>query len=401
MATIASLLIDMGANVARLQQDMDRASRVISSWESRTQRTLSGVKTAFAGLGVAIGAGAFVNSIKSIVNEADELNKLSQKVGVAVDSLSSLKYAADLSDVSAEGLTKGLKALSTNMFEASTGGKEALAMFSGLNIEFESAPGKLRATDAVLLDVADRFSKMEDGAAKSAIAVKLFGREGLTLIPFLNQGRQGIAQLRQEAERLGIVMSAEMAASAEKFNDNMKAVSSSAKGLGITLANAALPKLNDIAQAMKAAAEEGGFFMAVLVGIGGAMDALFSRSDQAKLAAVQKRLQGLREEWGNIRNAPPGFRGGMDKRLDRVQAELIAALKEEEEIQARIAAQRRGTPKTDPKVQPDASGFKIDSAAEAKKKKEAEQRAFLARQQVEGALEWARVMSEANALRNL
>ncbi len=257
MATIAALLIDLGANVARLQKDMDQANRVISGWEKSTKSAVSTVKTAFAGLGVSIGAGAFVAGIKSAIDQADEFNKLSQKVGIATEALSELAYAAELSDVSREGLTKGLKSLSTNMYEAAQGGKEAASMFKGLGVEFESAPGKLRASDEVLGDLAERFSRMEDGAAKSALAVKLFGKEGLTMIPFLNQGKAGLQQLREEAQRLGIVMSAEMAASAERFNDNLRAVTASAEGLKIQMANQMLPGLNNIAKAMKLAAEGG------------------------------------------------------------------------------------------------------------------------------------------------
>ncbi len=349
MATIASLLIELGANVARLQKDMDQAGRVVAGWERSTKRAVGTVQTAFAGLGVAIGAGAFVAGIKSAIDQADELNKLSQKVGIATEALSELAYAADLSDISREGLTKGLKTLSTNMFEAAQGSKEALASFKGLGVEFQSAPGKLRATDEVLIDLADRFSKMPDGAAKAALAVKMFGKEGLNMIPFLNQGRAGIQQLREEAQRLGIVMSSDMAASAERFNDNMRAVKASADGMKISMANSMMPGLTNIAKAMKLAAEEGGFLTAVLVGIGGVMSELFTKSDEAQLRGVQKRLEDLRTEWTNIRNSPPGFRGGMDKRLDRVQRDMNEALKEEEVIKARIAARdkdlRDGRPK--------------------------------------------------------
>ena len=40
--------------------------------------------------------------------QADNFNKLSQKVGVSVEDLSRFSYAAKLSDVSTEGLAQGL-----------------------------------------------------------------------------------------------------------------------------------------------------------------------------------------------------------------------------------------------------------------------------------------------------
>jgi hypothetical protein len=50
-----------------------------------------------------------------------------------------------------------------------------------------------------LLEVANAFQKMPDGARKSAIALKLFGLEGAKLIPFLNEGAKGIQALEDEA----------------------------------------------------------------------------------------------------------------------------------------------------------------------------------------------------------
>ena len=53
-----------------------------------------------------------------VAEVGEELNKLSQKTAVSVEALSALLYASELSDVSAESLTKALKFLSTAMFDA-------------------------------------------------------------------------------------------------------------------------------------------------------------------------------------------------------------------------------------------------------------------------------------------
>ena len=47
----------------------------------------------------------------------------------------------------------------------------------------------MKSTEAVLLQVADVFANLEDGAVKTALAVKLFGKSGMDMIPFLNRGR--------------------------------------------------------------------------------------------------------------------------------------------------------------------------------------------------------------------
>ena len=112
----------------------------------------------FGSLGIAIAAALSVSSLKGIIDGADQLNKLSQKTGIAVESLSELKYAGGLADVSIEAISKGVKALSVNMFEAATGSKEAAANFSLVGVSIKNADGSLRSADSVLADVAGSFA---------------------------------------------------------------------------------------------------------------------------------------------------------------------------------------------------------------------------------------------------
>ncbi|PLU75843.1 hypothetical protein BMJ22_21050, partial [Sinorhizobium medicae] len=93
-----------------------------------------------------------------------------------IEELSRLKYAADLSGVSIEGVANGFKKLSTNMADAAGGNKTAAEVFTQLGVAATNADGSLRSSSAVLLDVADKFAAMEDGAQKTALAVQLFGR---------------------------------------------------------------------------------------------------------------------------------------------------------------------------------------------------------------------------------
>ncbi|MEW5891376.1 MAG: phage tail protein, partial [Pseudomonadota bacterium] len=192
------------------------------------QRNLGGLLDAarrvngvLANLGVALSAAGLAAMVKSALDSADALNKLSQRVGITVELLSTLVPVAELSGVSAQTFETGLKKLATTMFEAATGSEESARRLKALGVEFKNQDGRLRATDAVLLDLADRFKAMPDGAQKSALAVQLFGKSGAELIPFLNQGREGIAALTGEMEALGVQIGGDTAAQAEVFNDSL------------------------------------------------------------------------------------------------------------------------------------------------------------------------------------
>lgn len=251
------------------------------------------VKGLLAGLGVSLSVAGFATMIKSAIDAADQLNKLSQKIGISVEALSTLRFAAQLSDVSLETLQKGIKGLSQNIAEANTGVGDGAQVFEALGISVKNADGSMKSTEAVLLQVADVFANLEDGAVKTALAVKLFGKSGMDMIPFLNQGAAGINQLTAEAERLGLKLTTETARSAETFNDNLTALKASSSSLGIALARDFLPELTNITNAMREAANEAGTLKALWVGLGGVGNLIFNGTEIKRARDEVARIQEL------------------------------------------------------------------------------------------------------------
>ncbi len=251
------------------------------------------VKGLLAGLGVSLSVAGFAAMIKNAIDAADQLNKLSQKIGISVEALSTLRFSAQLSDVSLETLQKGIKGLSQNIAEANTGIGDGAQVFDALGISVKNADGSMKSTEAVLLQMADVFANLEDGAVKTALAVKLFGKSGMDMIPFLNQGAAGINQLTAEAERLGLKLTTETARSAEAFNDNLTALKASSSSLGIALARDFLPELTNITNAMREAANEAGTLKALWVGLGGVGNLIFNGTEIKRARDEIARIQEL------------------------------------------------------------------------------------------------------------
>ncbi|MBU2763895.1 phage tail protein [Acidithiobacillus caldus] len=227
-------------------------------------RSLNGL---LANLGVAVSAAGLGAMVKSSLESADALSKLSQRVGITVESLSTLIPAADLSGVSAEKFEGGLRKLATRMLEAATGTEDAARSFAAIGVAFQNQDGTLRSTDQVLLDLADRFKVLPDGAEKTALAVEIFGKSGADLIPFLNQGREGIGALTAELQSLGVQIGGDTAAQAEVFNDALAQVRLGLTSIGNRIIKAFLPAMNEMALGMVESAKEGGTLRAVLDGI--------------------------------------------------------------------------------------------------------------------------------------
>ena len=198
-------------------------------------------KTQLTAVGVALFAIA-----KSTANAGEELLKTSQKIGISVETLSALNHAANMADLNMDLLTRGLKTLSANMVEASrhTGNGEQL--FRMLGVSAVDAGGKVRPTADVLLDLAGVFNALQDGASKTDAAVQLFGKSGLDLIPFLNQGKEGITALMTEAERLGLVMSTQDAEAANALNDNLKRLQGQLRGVTLAIGKELIPTITEL-----------------------------------------------------------------------------------------------------------------------------------------------------------
>jgi lambda family phage tail tape measure protein len=213
-----------------------------------------------AGAGIAA-AGLGITAIAlPVANTADELANLAQKTGVSVEALSGLTYVAKMSDTDLQGLVKGLQRLSVAMFDTKIRGEEGSAGLKALGVSAVDASGQIRPTEQVLLDLADRFANMPDGADKAALAIKLFGKEGMSLIPLLNQGREGITALMEEAERFGLVINSQTAQASELLNDNLDRMRSMLEGVQRQIGAAVIPVLADFTEQVILAQTETGSF---------------------------------------------------------------------------------------------------------------------------------------------
>ena len=276
---------------------VDKASPELAKLRSNVNKTVSDVEkggtrmsTAMKfGVGAAAGIGAlvvgFAALVKSVANTGDEFAKMSQKTTMSVESLSALTYAAELSDVSNQQLETGIIKLNESMSEAAQGTDKYSQAFDDLGVSAVDTDGKLRSTEEVFLDVADAISKMSTNADKVDLVKAIFGKSGTDLIPLLNLGRDGLVEMRKEAERMGKVMSAETAQASEELNDNLTRLSATFRGFGIQVATPMIKAIADITEEMRKANKEGGLFNAIGAGIVTTWNGLFGHSTDPLLQA--------------------------------------------------------------------------------------------------------------------
>ncbi len=245
----------MSAIVGALRAILSLESAAFTSGLKQAQKGLTNFSASARKLGgqmqkvgavASIAGAAIVAGLKGAIDSADALDELSQKIGVPVEQLSALQYAFEKSGVSSETMAAGVGKLSKAMAAAADGNKASAKMFADLGIKVTDATGALRPAADVMAEVAGVFAAMPDGAEKTALAMELFGKSGADMIPALNEGKEGLAGLMEEARQLGIVIDSETAASAGKFNDNLFTLGAAASGLAVQIAADLLPTLQKI-----------------------------------------------------------------------------------------------------------------------------------------------------------
>ena len=258
MADLAKLVVRLEAQTAQYQKELEKANRTLARFNQSASVMAANIGKGIAAAAVAAAAG-LAYMAKSAIDNADRLSKLSQSVGVSTEALSRLEYAADLSGTSSQELTKALGRLSKQALLAARDGGAAAKTFEQLGIKVTDAGGKIRPTEELILDVADAFKGMQDGAAKAGLAQEIFGRSGAALIPLLNQGRDGIKAMTDEADLFGVTVRDDAAKAAEQFNDNLTRLKTAATGVVNQATQALLPTFANITDAFVESAKSGGY----------------------------------------------------------------------------------------------------------------------------------------------
>lgn len=259
-ATIGALRVTLGADTAAFDKGLKSA-------ESSLSRFAKNVGTIAAGVGLERAlektVEALVGGLKHAFTAIDELGKTSQKIGVPIEELSKMSLAAELSGVSMEGLSKGMGKLAQAMFSSTKSATEPAAeAFKRLGISAVDAGGNLRPAGDVMADLAGKFSEMNNGAAKTALAMQLFGKSGKDLIPLLNSGKDGLKEAAAEAEAFGLVISQRTFVAVEQFNDNLTRLGKISKGVANTVVAEVAPVFALLTTRMVQNAKESGFVRA-------------------------------------------------------------------------------------------------------------------------------------------
>lgn len=205
---------------------------------------VGGAAAAAIGAAVTGASAAFAAGAKDVAAYGDNVDKMSQKLGLSTDAYQKWDYVLNLAGTDMASMTTGLKTLTNKLDDAKNGNADAIAMFEQLGISMEQAASMSR--EDLFAAAIKGFQGLEDTTERAALANDLFGKSGQNLAPLFNTTAEATAEMMKQAEDYGMVMSGDMVAASAAFQDSMTTLQGTLTGLKNNILGEFLPSMTQV-----------------------------------------------------------------------------------------------------------------------------------------------------------
>ena len=201
-----------------------------------TAGVIAGAMAAATAGAVAAGK-AFLNSANDVATYGDEVDKMSQKMGISATAYQEWDFVMQHAGTSIESLKGSMKTLAN----AATSGSEA---FEALGISQEQIASM--SQEELFGATISALQNVEDETTRTALASKLLGKGATELGALFNMSAEETEALKQQVHELGGVMSDEAVKDAAAYKDAMTDMQTSMKGLKTSMMSQFLPGITSV-----------------------------------------------------------------------------------------------------------------------------------------------------------
>lgn len=192
-----------------------------------------------------VGTGASIVSMAKNTSEtAKEINNMSQKIGISIESYQKWDYIFKKSGTSIDIMQGGMKKLSGAIVEANNGSEEAIAKFNGLGISIDDL--KNLTQEEIFEKSIKGLQGMGQSAERTTLATDLFGRSATELGPLLNKTDADMAKLEKNINKYGLVMSEEAVKSSIAFKGSLSSLGTALGATQRQLISELLPGMSQV-----------------------------------------------------------------------------------------------------------------------------------------------------------
>lgn len=251
MAALQREIISTESNMHKYEDQLKKVNQTTEEASKKSFDFGEAAKTAGAVAAAAMAAvtaavisvaTALGDMIKETAEYGDEVDKMSQKLGLSTDAYQEWDYVLSLAGTEMSSMSTGLKTLTNKLDDAKNGSEKAQAMFQQLGLSLEDIQDMSReeAFEAVIYG----FQDMADSTERAALANDLFGKSGQELAPLFNQTREETEAQIQAARDYGMVMSEDAVQASADFQDSLETMNRTMNGFKRNLVSGFLPSVS-------------------------------------------------------------------------------------------------------------------------------------------------------------
>lgn len=202
-----------------------------------TAGKIGGAAIGVVATGVTAMSTALVNGVSDVASYGDNIDKMSQKMGISAEAYQEWDAILQHSGTSIESLKPSMKTLAN----AAQNGSDAFEQL-GLSVEDVQSMSQ----EDLFATVIGRLQDMEEGTERTAIASKLLGRGATELGALLNTSSTETEEMRKRVHELGGVMSDEAVKDAAAFQDQLQDMQTGFQSLGRNMLSEFMPALTTV-----------------------------------------------------------------------------------------------------------------------------------------------------------
>lgn len=238
----SELIVEIRADSSKFNSSVASATAQARSFGNSATASFAKAGAALAGLAFAASLYLVTKNFAEATDRIGKLNDEAEKLGIAVEKLQSLSFAAGKAGVSAEALQNSFAVMQRNIGKALEGTKSQVEAFNKLGLSAESL-SKL-SIDQQFRQIAAALKEVDNATVRATLSQEIFGRGGKELGGFI---KSNIDEATAAYERLGLVLSTEQVAAVDEMGESFELLGKITNGVFDQITAQAAPALTELA----------------------------------------------------------------------------------------------------------------------------------------------------------
>ena len=183
-----SVTVKIGGSIAGLKAALTNGKTAVGNWSKSIKSMVAGIGTAFAAFGL-------TRSLKGMIDDLDTMSKRARAMGVTVEEMQLLEYAAKSANMGLDQLSQGMARSMQLVSDALGGDEKAIAKLERLNVSIDNLKGA--GAYQIIEQIAAGLVTIEDPVERISALMDVMGAKVGKNVQFFTDFADRVQALRE------------------------------------------------------------------------------------------------------------------------------------------------------------------------------------------------------------